>query len=315
VKNPLSDLRPVKMEANNAESSTTETTTESSTTETTSPSVGIFDKTPEPKAETNAVDTDTEGTTEVSAIEEDKTSTDEESSTSEESTESTEDESEPVYLVGDKEITASRIKELEESGLRQADYTKKSQANAEERKVNEAKSLELDGLKVKLSDAVDKLEANISTEYNKEDMDYLRDNDPSEYLRKQEEQKQKQSDVNKAKEGLKVLKEQADNEKLVKEQQLLLDSQPTWIDEAVRKADISLIETYVKDSEMTAESFNALGNHQLMNMALDAARYKALQKDTEVTKKAVQKAPNVIKARVKEVKTKPKSTVSQRFYG
>ena len=313
MKNPSSDLRPVKMEANNAESSTTETTTESSTTETTSPGVGIFDKTPEPKAEANAVDTDTEGTTEVSAIEEDKTSTDEESSSVE--TETQTEESDLVYDFDGEEVSASTIKEWKEGNLRQSDYTKKSQANAEVKKQLEAKSLEVDGLKTKLSDAVEKLEANISSDYNKEDMDYLRDNDPSEYLRKQEEQKQKQSDVNKAKEGLKVLKEQADNEKLVKEQQLLLDSQPTWIDEAVRKADISLIETYVKDSEMTAESFNALGNHQLMNMALDAARYKALQKDTEVTKKAVQKAPNVIKARVKEVKTKPKSTVSQRFYG
>jgi hypothetical protein len=300
------------MEANNAETST-ESTTESSTTETTSPSVGIFDKTPEPKAETNAVDTDTDSTTEVSAIEEDKTSTDEQSSSVENETQA--EESNLVYDFDGEEVSASTIKEWKEGNLRQSDYTKKSQANAEAKKQLESKSLEVDGLKTKLSDAVEKLEANISTEYNKEDMDYLRDNDPSEYLRKQEEQKAKQSDVNTAKEGLKVLKEQADNEKLVEEQQLLLDSQPTWIDEAVRKADISLIETYVKDSEMTAESFNALGNHQLMNMALDAARYKALQKDTEVTKKAVQKAPNVIKARVKEVKPTPKSTVSQRFYG
>jgi len=297
------------MEANNAETSTTEATV-TPITESTKQSVGMFDK----PTETKAVNTDTESTTDVSAVEEDKTSTGEESS-SEESTESTETESELYYDFDGEEVSASTVKEWKEGNLRQADYTKKSQANAEAKKANEAKTQELDKLTSVMSEAIEKLEANISTEFNKEDMDYLRDNDPSEFLRKQQEQAAKQTDADKAKAGLKALKDQQNKERLATEQQLLLDSLPSWQDAKNREADVKLIESYVESSEMTGEDFQALQSHKLMIMALDAAKYKALQKDTEATKKAVQKAPNVIKAKVKQVSKANKSTVAQRFYG
>ena len=56
---------------------------------------------------------DTSSTTEVSAIEEVKTSKEGEQSSSESEPSTDDSQSEPIYLIGDKEITASRLEALE----------------------------------------------------------------------------------------------------------------------------------------------------------------------------------------------------------
>jgi hypothetical protein len=277
------------MEANNAEQ-TTEVSTESATTET------------------------SVANTEVPAIEEGNTSIDE-SSSSEESTESTEAASDLVYDFDGEEVSASTVKEWRDNGLRQSDYTKKSQANADMKKALEAKSAEIDEVKTNLSERITALDSIIESQSNPDELIELRDTDPSEYLRRKEEIAEKQKLSEQSKKELEALKKAEDDERINKEQQLLLDALPTWQDPKQRDADIALIDSYTKESGLTDSDFNAIQSHKLMIMALDAAKYQALQKDAAETEKQVEKAPNVVKARVKQVDKTKTNSVAERFYG
>jgi hypothetical protein len=279
------------MEANNATETQTTQTTDSTQTE---------------------VSEDTSSTTETSSIEAGETAKGEQSS-SEESTESTKTESELYYDFDGEEVSASTVKEWKDNGLRQADYTKKSQANAELKKGLEAKSLELDTVKESLTESISKLDELITKDSNPEELAELRDTDPSEYLRRKEELADKQKLSEQAKKELQDIKEKENAERTATEKQKLLDALPSWQDSKVMESDIALMDSYIKESGFSENAVNALDSHELMLMALDASKYKKLQKETEETKKQVEKAPDVIKAKAKE--TKPKTSVKQRFYG
>ena len=109
-------------------------------------------------------------TTEVSSIEAGDTATGEQSS-SVESTDQAASVEESIYQIGDKEITLSRLAELEKGELLQSDYTKKSQINAQSKKDLEAKHVLADEITKRLSDTIDKLEASIKAETDSEDME------------------------------------------------------------------------------------------------------------------------------------------------
>lgn len=290
MKKPTSDLRPTKMEANNAVEQNSEVT------------------------ETNqAVNTDTVvSTTDSNAIEAGDTATGEQSS----SVESTNQEAsveESIYQIGDKEITLSRLAELEKGELLQSDYTKKSQANAQNKKDLEAKHLLADEKMTRLSETITTLESSIKAELDSEELEELRDTDIAEFTRRRDALEAKSKQATQAKKDLEAKQAEEDKERVSVEHQLLLETQPAWKDQAKMDADISLVENYVKSSEFTEKDWGALQNHKLMGMALDAARYKALQVDAEGIEKQIQKAPNVIKA---TIKTKaPTLSRADRFYG
>lgn len=273
---------------NNAQTEvTTEVTTEDSTTATTE---------------------DTTSTTEVSAIEEG------ESSSSEESSESSESESELYYDIGGEEVSASTVNEWKENGLRQSDYTKKSQANADLRKGLEAKQAEVGEVKTKLTDIISNLDSLIEKDSNPEELAELRDTDPSEYLRRTEENKAKKAESEKAKKELAKLKEAEEAEFISEQRNILMDAMPEWADPKKLQVDMDLMSAYVDERGFSDDDVQALKSNKLTLMALDAARYQALQKETAETEKEVQKAPNVIKAKVKQSESKATSR-SERFYG
>jgi len=267
----------------------------------------------EVSAETNqAVDTDTEGTTETTAIEAGDTATGDESS-SVEGAESSGEESELFYEFDGEEVSASTIKEWKDNGLRQSDYTKKSQANAEARKQLEAKHQEIDSVRETLNESISKLDKIIEEQSNPEDLEYLRDNDPSGFLKRQDEIKANKKAAEEAKAQQEELQKAKDLQTLAKEQELLSEALPTWNDPKVRKKESDLVAERIKD--FSDEAYNKMTNHELIVMALESAKFRALQEETEETAKAVENAPNVVKATVKsKTKTKPKST-AELFYG
>jgi len=287
------------MEENTAETSTVDAT---NTTEVAPAAI----------SETNTTNEDTsQSITEVSAVEAAKTA----DVPSVEETTQTETEAEPVYQIGDKEITLSRLDDLEKGEFRQSDYTKKSQEAAVIRQGLEAKTAEVDGLKTYLSDAIANIEKSIESEYSKEDMLYLRDNDPSEYLKKTEEKQEKVATAEKAKQDLKTLADAANEEKIAVEQKLFNDSMTSWVDPKQKESDIKLMEAYTTKAGFTSEDFDDIKGHRSMLALYKAAKYDELQASTAETAKQVSQAPKTIKA---SVKTKPKAaptSVAQRFYG
>ena len=255
-----------------------------------------------------------EANTEVNAIEEVKTSQEGEQSSSAESEEQTTTESDLYYDIDGEEVSASTVAEWKKGHMLQSDYTKKSQANAEMRKTLDAKIAESESAKEKLSGIVSELEAAITKDSNPEELAELRDTDPSEYLRRKEELADKQKLTEKAKKESADLNAKNEADRISNEAAKLLEAMPDWKDPSKLKADQDLIDGYLDANEFSDDDMQGLSNHKFMLMARKAALYEKLQKDTESTEKQVQKAPNVVKAKVKQTK-QPTQTRSERFYG
>ena len=97
------------------------------------------------------------------------------------------DDDEPLYFqVGDKEISVAEVQEGLDSGLRRADYTKKTQALADDRKTLEADQVKMGELSKSLSDNIEALEHAFKKDEVETDWEHLREYDTGEYLKQKE---------------------------------------------------------------------------------------------------------------------------------
>lgn len=69
----------------------------------------------------------------------------------------------PTFELDGEKITAEQIKEWKQNGLRQSDYTKKTQELAEQRKVLEAKGISIEDTSSSESQRIAKLERDVAT--------------------------------------------------------------------------------------------------------------------------------------------------------
>jgi hypothetical protein len=263
-----------------------------------------------------AVVADTTSATNTNAIEAGNTATGAEAKVEASGVEGKEQsttQSDLYYEIDGEEVSASTVAEWRKGHMLQSDYTKKSQANAEMRKSLEAKAKEIESVKTKLSDYVAELESVIKKDSNPEELAELRDTDPSEYLRRKEELAEKQKMSEKAKKELADLKDKEFKSRTAEEAKKLLEALPDWQDPVKLKTDQALIDDYLSANQFSDDDVNSLVSHKLMIMARDAALYNKLKKDSGDIEKQVQKAPNVVKAKVRDIgKTQ---TREERFYG
>lgn len=263
-----------------------------------------------------ALETDTSSTPELNAIEAGETATGLEAKANESgevSEQQADTESDLYYEIDGEEVSAKTVAEWRKGHMLQADYTKKRQIEAAKAKEVEAKGAELEATKSKLSEIINQLDAVVTKQSNPEELAELRDTDPSEYLRRKEELAEKQKLSEQAKKELAALKEKELKERTASEAKKLLEALPDWQDPIKLKADQALIDDYLATNQFSDNDVNSLVSHKLMIMARDAALYHKLKKGSADVEKQVQKAPNVIKARVK-TQEKPKSDADL-FYG
>lgn len=210
-------------------------------------------------------------------------------------TESEESEEESLYLIGDEEISLSQIKELKESGLRQSDYTRKTQELAEQRKEVEAKSAKIAELSTTLDSLVADLQSSITGEVESVDWNELADLDPSEFLKKKSAIEEKQAKLKKAQEEQAKLNQVKVNEEAV----LLASKMPEWAGtdgEANRQKDTNLALKYAAQLGFSEAELNSVTDHRMYMMLIKAAKYEALQSKAPSIKKKVAKAPKVTPA-------------------
>ena len=247
-----------------------------------------------------SVDTDTISTPEIDAVESESSPEVDTQVETEEGVEESTDINDLVYDIDGEEVSVSTVLDWKKGHLMQSDYTKKSQANAEAKKALEADQAKTVALNSQLESTITNFEQSLKTEASKIDWEDLRENNTPEYLRQKELIGLKAKQLQKAKADMKA-KQDAEYTSYITEQQgHLLKSQPTWADTKQREADIALIDTYVSEAGFNETEIKELVNHKIMNAILDAARYKELVNKSETTKKAVQKAPNVVKATKKK---------------
>lgn len=217
-----------------------------------------------------------------------------------------EDGNEPLEVFG-QEITREEFDTMQKQQLMHSDYTKKTQALAEDRKQTEA-------LNSDLNSYIAEFESLIVNEVSEEELnELLEDGDTAEYLRKTNEMK-----ANKAK--LKTIKsKQAEAFKATQldENNKLVEQMTEWADpktgQETQEADVAKALSYAEAVGFTNEDLDKLADHKVIRALIDAGKYQELKKSKPSLNK--RKTPATKKASKKPSQAgKQKLTAAELFY-
>lgn len=219
---------------------------------------------------------------------------------------------ESYYEIEDIKATAKELREWKKAHegkkSQDADYTRKSQRNAEESKQLKAEREKLNETLSMLSELENEIGELAMGDLKKLDMDELRTLDPSEYLRVKELKEQR----SKWRESL-TQKLSAAHAKLAAEGFEKLSKQHGWGDSEKFEADKKAIESYVNESGMDQREFAKIISPQVMTAILEAGKYRELMKAKPTINKRVTQAPKTSKPSAAADK-KPLS-LAEKMYG
>ena len=222
----------------------------------------------------------------------------EESATEEEASDA---ETDLFYLDLDgEEVSSDQIKEWKSNGLMQADYTRKTQAHAEEVKQFKIKEESLTKTQSKLTEQLATLEAMISEDsLTDEAIAELREYDPEEYIKHIEKQSKRKELLKEAK----VSATPKSNVNVQDEQAKLIKANPQWLDDGKPtksyQEDMTSLTDYYTENGFTQEQVDLVNSSSVLAQAvIDAARFKTTYTKKAVVEKRVRKAP---------VSTRPKA--------
>jgi hypothetical protein len=256
-----------------------------------------------------------EDTEEAEEVEEEAPEEEEEGQAEEETEEEVEEEEFDVVAEEDLKYTIKvdgeelevGIEELKNGYQRQADYTRKSQALAEQRKETEAiqserqkleqeRQMYANGLQMLQEQQNAKLQ-----EFNDTDWDSLKAEDPYQYMIKKDEYRDAQEKVqNVQQQQLLIQQERAEEAQKARahfvqqEYSRLVEALPEWNDkESTVKKDV---QEYAKSVGFLPEEINQLADHRSVLVIKKAMEYDKLTKKVAPKKKAVKKVPKVQKS-------------------
>ena len=219
-----------------------------------------------------------------------------------------ESEQELLYDIDGEEIPLATIKEWKAGHLRQSDYTKKTQAHAEESAKQKAERHELNERLNLLAD----LEADISSlvmgDLNGVNLDELIDVDPAEYLKTKNKIEQRQNALQAMIEKRNKLQAEHVNKSVE-----FLHKSLGWDDQSKRASDIEAISSYAKSKGYTDQEFNRITDPKVKLAFREAAEYQKLKADADSAKKKVLQAPKASKPATATT-AKPLS-LAERLYG
>lgn len=219
---------------------------------------------------------------------------------------------ESYYEVEGIKATAKEFREwkkaYEGKKSQDADYTRKSQRNAEDAKQLKAEREKLSESLTLISELENEIAELAMGDLNKLDMEELRVNDPSEYLRVKELKEQR----GKWRESLqqKLATAQA---KLAADGFEKLSKQHGWDNPEKFEADKKAIQSYVTETGMDQREFAKIVNPHVMSAFIEAAKYRELMKAKPTLNKRVTQAPKTSKPSASTEK-KPLS-LAEKMYG
>lgn len=256
-----------------------------------------------------------EETEEAEEVEEE--APEEEEGQAEEETEEEVDEEEETEIVAEEDLKYTikvdgeefevGIEELKNGYQRQADYTRKSQALAEQRKETETiqserqrleqeRQMYANGLQMLQEQQNSKLQ-----EFDTVDWETLKAEDPYQYMIKKDEYRDAQEKVQNVAQQ-QALIQQERNEEMQKakaqfvqqEYNKLVDALPEWKDKdsTIRKD----IQEYAKSVGFLPEEISQLADHRSVLVIKKAMEFDKLTKKVAPKKKAVKKVPKVQKS-------------------
>ena len=194
------------------------------------------------------------------------------------------------YDIDGEEVDSNQLKEWKANGLMQADYTRKTQELADNRKDFESKQSSLTAKESELNDKLLTLEAMLSEDTKTaEEIAEMREYEPEEYIKYTEKQSKLKEFVNSAKTAT-----QQPSVDMAKVSADLFANHPEWMDNGKQSQkfidDTNLMTKYAETrgiGQVELSSFEAK-HYEVM---LDAARYKAQSVSNAAIEKKVRKAP------------------------
>lgn len=232
---------------------------------------------------------------------------DESAEDAEEEEAETEDEPESMTVYG-KEITREDFELMQNQQLMQADYTKKMQAVATERKQAETLSADLSAI-------ITSFESDLVGENSEEELaELLEDGDTAEYLRRTKQIKDQKDKLKAAKAKI----SDALTETQASESKKLIEVMTEWADpktgQETQKADMTAAVEYAASLGYDNAELNSLADHKIIKALIDAGKYHALKKSKPATSKVKTRANKKVSAK-KAVEGKTSKSTSELFYG
>jgi len=250
-----------------------------------------------PVENTEPVDVSVDETEPVEEVTEETESTEEFDDSDKEPIDDSEDEDDLFYDLDGEEVSATQLREWKSGNLRQSDYTRKTQAHADEVKQFKQQQEEFTGTSQKLESKIAELESLLSEDIpSAEDIKEWREYEPEKYIDYTEKKTKREQLL-------------ADSKKLVPEKTNNFQAEYTSFAQSINgvddsgqatesfKADIALMTKYAESNGLTHDDISGFksGHFKLL---LDAAKFNDGKTKNAAIAKKVRKAP---------VSTKPKA--------
>ena len=207
----------------------------------------------------------------------------------------------PADFMFDVEGKAVDGEELIKRGLRQSDYTRKTQALVDEKKAFDEHVQAVKAERSKYAGLLDKLEERLKAE--EPDWATLRRENPSEYAAQREDWRSKQDALEVvAKERQELAEKEAQDlfnaqqQRLQSEQEQLLERVPEWKEETQRTTDLRELAEYGMSIGFTKEELANTVDHRAILALRKAMLYDKLHKGpAQVARKKARRAPVTLK--------------------
>ena len=256
-----------------------------------------------------------DGTTESEEEEETAIDDDAELEASEEEVSANDEDTVEVYLIDDKEYTLDDLRGKIKSDLLEKGFTQKTQKLAKTQKDVETKSADFDGKLSTLNNQIDAMAQILNEDSEAIDWDDLRRHDPSEYLIKQEEQKNKVDRLQKVMEQRNEIFEKQQAEFQAVNLEKFSELLPEWQDKAAQKSDLVEIGAMTKSLGYDDAEINNVQDARLWAIFRDAAKFRSLQNKSTETKKKVIKAKKSSKKIAKQAQKSAPKSAADVLYG
>jgi hypothetical protein len=199
------------------------------------------------------------------------------------------------------ELTKAQIAEAHKSGLRQADYTKKTTELAEQRKTAEAETAKARDERNQYMQGLQKAQAVLESqlqEQQKIDWAALIDSDPVEALRQQHLQSKRQAEWQQMAHQRQQLEAMAHAEHaealkahVESEREKLIANIPEWKDEAKRKAGATELREYLKTQGLSEQEIYSVTDHRAITQSYKAMKYDQMMVKASAAAKKIQSTP------------------------
>jgi hypothetical protein len=208
-----------------------------------------------------------------------------------------------IVLVDGKpvELTKAQIAEAHKSGLRQADYTKKTTELAEQRKAAETETAKAREERTKYAEGLQKAAAVLEAQLQEQqqiDWQKLLESDPVEYLKQQHLAQTRQAQLQQTYQQ----KQQLDAQAQAEHQQALkvhVESQrseliakiPEWKDEAKMKAGATELREYLKTQGLSEQEIYSVTDHRAIVQSYKAMKYDQMMAKASAAAKKIATTP------------------------